>query len=207
VEGYGLTEASPVTHANPISGRRKPGSIGLPLPNTEAKIVDLHSGADLPPGKAGELLIRGPQVMKGYWKRRDDTDRVIIDGWLRTGDVARMDEDGYFYIIDRKKDMILAGDYNVYPRDIEEVLYEHPKVLDVAVVGLPQMLESSKVKAYVVLRPGERATAEELLELCRQRLESYAVPGAIEFLPELPRNFVGKVLRRVLAEREEKVEK
>jgi len=208
VEGYGLTEASPVTHANPLSGRRKPGSIGLPLPDTEARVVDLQTGADLPPGKAGELLIRGPQVMKGYWKRPDDTERVIIDGWLRTGDVARMDEDGYFYIIDRKKDMILAGDYNVYPRDIEEVLFEHPKVLDVAVVGLPHApLENSKVKAYVVLRPGERATAEELLELCRQRLESYAVPGAIEFLPELPRNFVGKVLRRVLAEREEKIEK
>ncbi len=202
VEGYGLTEASPVTHANPLTGRRKSGSIGIPLPDTEAKIVDIKTGEDAPIGQPGELLVRGPQVMRGYWNRPEETARVLEGGWLHTGDIARMDEDGYFYIIDRKKDMILAGDYNVYPRDIEEVLYEHPKVLDVAVVGVPPGAEHHKVKAYVVLRPGERASAEELIELCRQRLEAYKVPAAIEFLPELPRNFIGKVLRRLLAERE-----
>jgi long-chain acyl-CoA synthetase len=204
VEGYGLTEASPVTHANPLSARRRAGSIGIPLPDTEAKIIDLRTGEDLPPGSAGELLVRGPQVMQGYWNRPQDTARALQNGWLHTGDVARMDEDGYFYIIDRKKDMIMAGDYNVYPRDIEEVLYEHPKVLDVAVVGVPTKTEPEKphLKAYVVLREGERATAEELLALCRQRLKANEIPSSIEFLPELPRNFLGKILRRVLAERE-----
>ncbi len=202
VEGYGLTEAGPVTHSNPLSGRRRSGSIGLPLSGTEARIVDFQTGQELEPGGIGELLVRGPQVMQGYWNRPDETAQALAGGWLHTGDVARMDEDGYFYIIDRKKDMILAGEYNVYPRDIEEVLFEHPKVLDVAVVGVPQGAPQNKVKAFVVLRPGERATAEELLELCRQRLETYAVPAAIEFLPELPRNFIGKVLRRLLAERE-----
>ncbi|HEX2914166.1 MAG TPA: alpha/beta fold hydrolase [Chloroflexia bacterium] len=205
VEGYGLTEAGPVTHSNPLSGRRRTSSIGLPLPDTEAKIVDIESGADLPPGMAGELLVRGPQVMQGYWNRPEETARALEGGWLHTGDIARMDEDGYFYIIDRKKDLIMAGNYNVYPRDIEEVLYEHPKVLDVAVVGVPPTGEKRRVKAYVVLRPGERATAEELLELCRQRLESYAVPATIEFLPELPRNFVGKVLRRLLVEQDAEI--
>lgn len=204
VEGYGLSEAGPSTHANPLSGRRRAGSIGLPLPSTEARIIDLQTGEDLPPGQNGELLIRGPQVMRGYWNRPEETNRALDGGWLHTGDIARMDEDGFFYLIDRKKDMIIAGDYNVYPRDIEEVLYEHPKVLDVAVMGVPPGAEKPQVKAFVVLRPGERATAEELIELCRQRLEAYAVPAIIEFLPELPRNFIGKVLRRILAEREGK---
>lgn len=205
VEGYGLTEASPVTHANPLSGRRKSGSIGIPLPDTEAKIVDINSGEDLGPEQPGELLVRGPQIMRGYWNRPEETTRYLdTEGWLHTGDIARVDDDGYFYIIDRKKDMILAGKYNVYPRDIEEVLYEHPKVLDVAVVGVAQADENPQLKAYVVLHPGERATAEELLELCRQRLEAYKVPAAIEFIPELPRNFIGKVLRRLLAEKETK---
>ncbi len=207
VEGYGLTEASPVTHATPLGGRRTPGSIGLPLPDTEAKIVDLASGADLPLDQPGELLIRGPQVMLGYWNRPDETERALAGGWLHTGDVARMDEDGYFFIVDRKKDLILAGEYNVYPRDIEEVLYEHPKVLDVAVAGVPEQGAAAdgraRVTAYVVLRPGERATAEELIELCRQRLEAYKVPVAVRFLPELPRSAAGKVLRRLLVARDE----
>jgi long-chain acyl-CoA synthetase len=204
VEGYGLTEASPVTHANPISGLRKTGSIGIPLPDTEAKIVDMNTGEDVAVGVVGEMLVRGPQVMKGYWKPREDSGRTITpDGWLHTGDIGKMDEDGYFYIIEGKKDMILSGEYSVYPSDIEEVLYEHPKVLDVAVVGTKDATQSNKLKAFVVLRPGERATSEELLEICRQRLESYKIPGAVEFMEELPRNFVGKVLRRVLAEREE----
>ncbi|MBF6592050.1 MAG: AMP-binding protein, partial [Ktedonobacterales bacterium] len=203
VEGYGLTEASPVTHATPISGRRKPRSIGLPLPDTEAKIVDMRTGADLPPDQPGELLIRGPQVMRGYWNRPEETARILADGWLRTGDVARMDEDGYFFIIDRMKDIIVVDGHTIYPRDIEEVLFEHPKVLDAAVVGVPSAEGPPRVRAYVVLRPDERATSDELLAFCRQRLEAYTVPSTIAILPELPRNAVGKVLRRVLAERQE----
>lgn len=199
VEGYGLTEAGPVTHANPLHARRRYGSIGVPLPDTEAKIVDAHTGADLPVGEAGELLVRGPQVMQGYLNRPEVTAAVLKDGWLNTGDIARMDEDGFFYIIDRKKDMILAGEYNIYPRDIEEVLYEHPKVLEAAVASVAGPGWHS-INAFVVLRPGERATAEELIGFCRARLAEHAVPNIVKFLPKLPRNFIGKVLRRVLIE-------
>ncbi|HLF25482.1 MAG TPA: alpha/beta fold hydrolase [Anaerolineae bacterium] len=202
VEGYGLTEAGPVTHGNPLNGRRKVGSIGIPFPNTEAKIVDLATGEDLPPGQIGELAVRGPQVMLGYWGLGDETDRVLRDGWLYTGDVAMMDDDGYFSIINRKKEMILAGEYQVYPRDVEEVLFEHPKVKDVAVVGVPATPPGQKVKAFVVLREGESATPDELIALCRERLEAWAVPWEIEFRRDLPKSFVGKVLRRVLIEQE-----
>ena len=200
VEGYGLTEASPVTHGNPLNGLRKVGSIGIPFPSTDAKIVDLATGEDLPPGQIGELVVRGPQVMMGYWGLGDETDRVLTDGWLFTGDVAVMDDDGYFSIINRKKEMILAGDYQVYPRDVEEVLFEHPKVKDVAVVGVPATPPGQKVKAFVVLREGESATPSELIALCRERLEQWQVPWEIEFRRELPKSFVGKVLRRVLVE-------
>jgi long-chain acyl-CoA synthetase len=202
VEGYGLTEAGPVTHANPLNGLRKVGSIGVPFPNTEAKIVDLASGQDLPPGQIGELVVRGPQVMLGYWGLEGESDQTLHDGWLYTGDVAVMDADGYFSIINRKKEMILAGDYQVYPRDVEEVLFEHPKVKDVAVVGVPATQPGQKVKAFVVLRDGESATPEELIALCRERLEEWAVPWEVEFRRELPKSFVGKVLRRVLVEEE-----
>ncbi|MEW6567609.1 MAG: alpha/beta fold hydrolase [Chloroflexota bacterium] len=204
VEGYGQTEASPVTHANPLYGRRKVGSIGVPLPSTEAKIVDLATGRDLPPGQIGELAVRGPQVMLGYWNRPDDTRSVLLpDGWLLTGDVARVDEEGYFQIIARRREMILAGAYQVYPRDVEEVLYEHPKVKEVAVVGIQRpRWPSQRVKAYVVLREGEQASEEELIALCRRRLAQYAVPWQVEFRKELPRSFVGKVLHRLLVEEE-----
>lgn len=202
VEGYGQTEASPVTHANPLYGRRKVGSIGVPLPSTEARVLDLATGRELPPGQIGELAVRGPQVMRGYWGHPDKTDAVLRhDGWLLTGDVARRDEDGYFQIIARKREMILAGEYQVYPRDVEEVLYEHPKVKEVAVVGVQRARwPSQRIKAYVVLREGEQATQEELIALCRRRLAEYAVPWEIEFRRELPRSFVGKVLRRLLVE-------
>jgi long-chain acyl-CoA synthetase len=205
VEGYGLTEASPVTHANPFGGVRKPGSIGVPFPSTEAKIVDLATGKDLPQGKIGELAIRGPQVMQGYWKDAAATRQALTRaGWLMTGDLARMDGDGYFQIVARKKEMILAGRYQVYPRDVEEVLYEHPKVREAAVVGVQApRFPLRRVKAYVVLRQGEKATEDELIALCRGRLESYAVPWKIEFVPDLPKSFVGKVLRRILIERSE----
>jgi long-chain acyl-CoA synthetase len=202
VEGYGLTEASPVTHGNPLNGLRKVGSIGIPFPNTDAKIVDLATGEDLPPGQIGELAVRGPQVMLGYWGMGDESDHVLREGWLYTGDIAVKDEDGYFTIINRKKEMILAGEYQVYPRDVEEVLFEHPKVKDVAVVGVPATPPGQKVKAFVVLREGESATPDELIALCRQRLDAWAVPWEVEFRRELPKSFVGKVLRRLLVEEE-----
>jgi len=216
VEGYGLTEASPVTHSNPLEGERRVGSIGIPLPGTSARVVHLETGEPLPPGEVGELLIRGPQVMQGYWNMPEETTQVLRDGWLHTGDLARMDEDGFFTIVDRKKDLILSGSYNVYPRDVEEVLYEHPKVLEAAVVSTLMPSQSSSppgesnasvtapaspfIKAVVVLKRGEQATAEELLALCRERLDAYKVPRQIEFRSELPKNTVGKVLRRLLIE-------
>jgi long-chain acyl-CoA synthetase len=202
VEGYGLTEASPVTHANPLQGLRKAGSIGIPIPNTDAKIVDLVTGEDLLAGQIGELVVKGPQVMQGYWEVGDEADAepVLTDGWLHTGDVAVMDSDGYAQIIGRKRDTILAGDFSVYPRDVEEVLYENSKVMEVAVVGVPSAESGQKVKAYVVPRPGTDLSKEELMGLCRRRLEEYAVPWDIEFRPELPKSFVGKVLRRLLVE-------
>jgi long-chain acyl-CoA synthetase len=198
MEGYGLTEASPVTHGDPPHGKRKVGSIGLPIPNTDARIVDLVTGEPLPPGEVGELCIKGPQVMQGYWRDEAATAEVLRDGWLYTGDVAVMDSDGYFRIISRKRDTIMAGEYSVYPRDVEEVLYENNKVLEVAVVGVPDGHGGHRVKAYVVPRPGFNLAAEELLVLCQRRLEAYAVPWDIEFREELPKSFIGKVLRRTL---------
>jgi long-chain acyl-CoA synthetase len=201
VEGYGLTEAGPVTHANPLHGPDRHGFIGLPLPATEAKIVDLTTGAELPRGQLGELLIRGPQLMQGYWNRPSETAEVLTsDGWLRTGDLARMDADGFFQLIERKKEMIVAGTYNIYPRDVEEVLYEHPKVLEAAVAGVPQADGGAEVRAFVVLRRGERATAEEILQFLRERISSYKLPRVVEFREALPRSFIGKVLRRALVE-------
>jgi long-chain acyl-CoA synthetase len=207
VEGYGLSEASPVTHANPVFGQNKIGTIGLPFPDTEAKVVDVETGEqDLPPGEVGELVIRGPQVMKGYWNRPDETAHSLRKGWLHTGDIATMDEDGYFKIVDRKKDMILAtGGYNVYPREVEDVLYQHPKVLEVAVAGIPVGVEKGeRVKAYIVLKPGETATEEEMVAFCRENMARYKVPKFIEFRESLPKTMVGKILRRVLVEEEKK---
>ncbi len=198
VEGYGLTETSPATHVNPFGSSRKPGSIGVPLPNTDAKILDLITGEVLPPGKVGELAVKGPQVMGGYWDGDDGSESSLKDGWLHTGDVAVMDRDGFFQIVSRKRDTIMAGEYSVFPRDVEEVLYENTKVMEVAVVGVTSAEGGQKVKAFVVPRPGANLSAEELLELCRKRLEPYAVPWQIEFRPELPKSFVGKVLRRML---------
>ncbi|MEW6244438.1 MAG: long-chain fatty acid--CoA ligase [Bacillota bacterium] len=205
VEGYGLSEASPVTHCNPIYGLRKPGSIGIPFPDTEARIVDLESGKEVKPaGEIGELVVRGPQVMKGYWQMPDETEAVLRDGWLYTGDIAKCDEDGYFYIVDRKKDMIIAGGFNIYPREIEEVLYTHPKVKEAVAVGIHDEYRGETVKAYVVLKEGEASTPEEIIQFCRERLAKYKVPREIEFRNELPKTMVGKILRRILAEEEAK---
>ncbi|HEX9021298.1 MAG TPA: long-chain fatty acid--CoA ligase [Nitrospirota bacterium] len=206
VEGYGLSEASPITHANPIFGRRKIGSIGVPWPDTEAKIVDVETGnKTLPVGEAGELVVRGPQVMKGYWNKREETALALRGGWLHTGDIARMDEDGYFFIVDRIKDMIKTVGENVYPREVEEVLFTHPKVKDAVVVGLPhEEFLGEKIKAYIVLKEGETATAEEIIDFCREQLSKFKVPKEIEFRDQLPKTLVGKVLRRVLREEEMK---
>jgi long-chain acyl-CoA synthetase len=202
VEGYGLTEASPVTHANPFERTGKVGTIGIPVPNTNAKIVNLMTGEDLPTGEIGELVVKGPQVMRGYWGSDLDanTDSVTKDGWFFTGDVAVMDPDGFFTIISRKRDTIMTGEYSVYPRDVEEVLYENSKVIEAAVVGVAADEGGQKVKAFVVPRPGTTLTKEELIELCKKRLEAYAVPWEIEFREELPKSFIGKVLRRMLVE-------
>ena len=206
VEGYGLSEATPVTHANPIYGENRVGTIGLPFPSTEAKIVDTETGTrDMPPGEVGELVVRGPQVMRGYWQMPTETANVLREGWLHTGDIARMDPAGYFQIVDRKKDMILgAGGYNIYPREVEEVLFQHPKVKEGAAVGVPVPGKGERVKAFVVLKEGETATEEEIIEFCRENLSRYKVPRFVEFRDELPMTMVGKVLRRVLLEEEKK---
>ena len=206
VEGYGLSEASPVTHANPILGKRKVGSIGLPWPDLEARIVDIKTGKQaLPVGEAGELVVRGPQVMKGYWNKPEETADALRGGWLHTGDIAKMDEEGYFYVVDRIKDMIKTVGENVYPREVEEVLYAHPKVKEAVVVGVPhEEFLGEKIKAYVVLKAGEKATAEELIKYCSEQLSKFKVPKEIEFRSQLPKTLVGKVLRRVLRDEEMK---
>jgi len=206
VEGYGLSEASPVTHANPIYGENRVGTIGLPFPSTEARIVDTETGErDLEPGEVGELVLRGPQVMTGYWQMPTETANALRNGWLYTGDIARMDKNGYFQIVDRKKDMILgAGGFNIYPREVEEVLYEHPKIKEAAAVGVPIREKGERVKAYVVLKAGETATEEEIIQFCRENMAPYKVPRYVEFRDDLPKTMVGKVLRRVLLEEEMK---
>ncbi len=206
VEGYGLSEASPVTHANPIFGRRKPGTIGLPWPDTEARIVDIETGErELDAGTAGELVVKGPQVMQGYWNKAAETAAALRGGWLHTGDIALRDDEGYFMIVDRIKDMIKTVGENVYPREIEEVLFSHPKVKDAVVVGLPhEEFMGEKIKAYVVLKEGQEATAEEIIDYCRQELSKFKVPKEVEFRSQLPKTLVGKVLRRVLRDEEMK---
>ncbi len=207
IEGYGLSEASPITHLNPQHGERKVGSIGMPLPDTEARIVDMELGTvPMPIGTPGELIVRGPQIMKGYWNKPDETANAIRNGWLYTGDIAVMDEEGYFTIVDRKKDMIIVGGYNVYPRDIDEVLYSHPKIKDAVAVGVTHPTRGEIIKAYVVVKPGETLTRNEIMNYCRSKLANYKIPRQVEFRDELPKSIVGKVLRRMLrAEEDEKL--
>jgi long-chain acyl-CoA synthetase len=205
IEGYGLTEASPVTHANFLwDGERVKGSIGVPWPDTEAKIISLETGEEAKINEIGELVVRGPQIMKGYWNQPIETEAVLRDGWLYTGDLGYMDERGYFFIVDRKKDMIIASGYNIYPREVEEVLYEHPKVQEAAVIGIPDVYRGETVKAFIVLKQGEECTKEELDHFVRSRLAAYKVPRIYEFRKELPKTAVGKILRRVLIEGEKK---
>ncbi len=204
IEGYGLTEASPVTHSNPVYGTRKAGSIGLPLPATDARVVDLDDPErEMPPGERGELVVKGPQVMAGYYNQPEETGQVLREGWLHTGDIAVMDEDGFFYIVDRLKDLVIAGGYNIVPREIEEVLFSHDKVQEAAVTGVPDPYRGETIKAFVVLREGEKMTEQELIDFCKENLAAYKVPKRVEFRSELPKSMVGKVLRRALIEEEE----
>jgi long-chain acyl-CoA synthetase len=203
VEGFGLTETSPVTHVNPLRTVRKVGSIGVPFVETDSKIVDLETGTkDLPQGQDGELVIKGPQVMRGYWNRPEETAEVLRDGWLFTGDIARMDGDGYFYISGRKKDMIIVSGYNVYPDEVDAVLGSHPAVQEAASIGVPDEKRGEIVKSFVVLKPGMTAKAEEIQAYCKEQLAAYKVPRAVEFRAELPKSTVLKILRRELRDEE-----
>lgn len=205
VEGYGLSEASPVTHCNPIYGKRVKGSVGLPFPDVDIKIMDVETSKKiLGVNEIGELAIKGPQVMKGYWNKPDETANTIRDGWLYTGDVARMDENGFFYIEERKKDMIKTVGENVYPKEVEEVIFKHHKVQDVVVVGIPEEFKGEMIKAYIVLKNGETSSDEEIIEHCKKNLAKFKVPKEIEFRKELPKTMIGKVLRRVLKDEEMK---
>ncbi|MES9736076.1 long-chain-fatty-acid--CoA ligase [Peribacillus frigoritolerans] len=205
VEGYGLSETSPVTHANFIWDQpRVKGSVGLPWPDTDSAILSLESNEELPPNEIGEIAIKGPQVMKGYWNRPDETEKTFKNGWLLTGDLGYMDEQGFFYVVERKKDTIIAGGFNIYPREVEEVLYEHEAIQEVVVAGIPDPYRGETVKAYVVLKKNARVTEEELNEFARKNLASYKVPRSYEFRDELPKTTIGKILRRVLIEEEKK---
>lgn len=204
VEGYGLTESSPVTHSNFLWEKRVPGSIGVPWPDTDARIVSLETGEVLPPGEIGEIVVKGPQIMQGYWNKPEETAAVLQDGWLHTGDVGYMDEEGFFYVKDRKKDMIVASGFNVYPREVEEVLYEHDKVQEAVVIGIPDPYRGETVKAYIVLKEDEVCSEEELDRFARKYLAAYKVPKVYEFRSELPKTTVGKILRRALIEEEQK---
>lgn len=204
VEGFGLTEAHVVTHCNPIYAENRTGSIGLPLPNVECCIVDPEEGTtQLPIGEIGELVVKGPSIMQGYWQMPTETANALRDGWLYTGDIARMDEDGYFYIEDRKKDMIIAGGYNVYPREVEEILATHPAVLEVAVAGVPDPKRGETVKAWIIKKSGDPTTEKEIIDWSKDHLAKYKYPRLIEFRDELPHTIVGKVLKRELIKEHE----
>ncbi len=201
VEGYGLSEASPVTHCNPLNGDIRDGSVGLPLPNVEAAILDPQTGELLPVGEEGEIVVKGPNIMRGYWNRPEETEAIFINGWMRTGDIGKMDEEGYFYIVDRAKDLIIASGFNVYPREIEEVLFNHPAVQEAAAVGVPDEYRGETVAAFIVLKAGFSPTEEtrqNIIAYCKENLTAYKVPKIVEFRKSLPKTLIGKVLRREL---------
>jgi len=204
VEGYGLSETSPVTHVNPIHGHKKSGTIGLPLPDTDAMVVDPETRKPVSVGKVGELAIQGPQVMRGYWNMDQETKQVLQEGWFYTGDMAVMDEEGFFSIVDRKKDLIISAGMNIYPREVEEVLHQHPKIVEAAVIGIPSKFREETVKAFVVLKEGETLSKGEIVQFCKDKLSKYKIPKEIEFRDSLPKSTVGKVLKRVLKAEEEK---
>jgi len=207
VEGYGLTEAAPVTHSNPLfgQGKQKVGTVGVPYPDVESKIVDLDTGTrEVGPGESGELVLRGPQLMDGYYNQPAETALTLRNGWLHTGDIATVDADGYVAIVDRKKEMIIVSGFNVYPREVEEALATHPAILDSAAIGVPHPIKGEEVKAFVVLKPGAKATAEEIIAHCRTQLAPFKVPKDIEFRESLPKTLIGKTLRRQLADEDRK---
>ena len=202
-ETYGMTEMAPVTHAIPWASKPRAGSVGVPVPDTDCRIVDVETGQkEMALGESGEILLKGPQQMKGYFNRPDETSNSLKDGWFSTGDIGYMDEEGYLYVVDRKKDMIIAGGFNIYPREIDEILYEHPKIQDACAVGLPDPYRGETVKAYIVLKDGQSMTDDEVITYCREKLTPYKVPKQIEFMDDLPKSAIGKVMRRHLRDME-----
>jgi len=203
IEVYGLTETSPLSHANPWRGKTKVGSVGVPVQDTDCRIVDLETGEkDLSIGESGEILLKGPQLTQGYYKKPQETNEAIREGWFYTGDIGYMDDEGYLFIVDRKKDMIIAGGYNIYPRDIDEVLFEHPRIQEACAVGVPDPYRGETVKAFIVKKPGENLSEEEVISFCKEKLAAYKVPKLVEFMDDLPKSNIGKVLRRKLREME-----
>jgi long-chain acyl-CoA synthetase len=199
VEAYGMTESTTIITLTPWRGKLKTGSVGVPIPDTDLKIVDIETGTkEMNVGEEGEVIFKGPQMCLGYYNKPDETANSIRDGWFYTGDIGKLDEDGYLYIVDRKKDMIIAGGFNIYPRDIDEVLFEHPKVLEACAIGVPDDYRGETVKAYIVPKPGETLTEEELDSFCRERLTAYKVPKIYEFIDDLPKSAIGKILRKEL---------
>ncbi|MBI5606519.1 MAG: long-chain fatty acid--CoA ligase [Deltaproteobacteria bacterium] len=203
-EGWGMSETTSLGTSSPILGLKKTGSIGIPFPDTDLRLVDLAEGKEeVPQGQPGEIIIKSPLIMKGYWEEPEETAGQLKDGWLYTGDIAVRDEDGYLFIVDRKKDMIIAGGFNIYPREIDEVLFQHPKVQDAVSVGIPDQYRGETVKACIVLKTGETASEEEIITFCREKLAAYKVPKKVEFRDSLPKSAVGKVLRKILRDEEE----
>jgi len=203
-EGYGLTESTSLGISNPILGLKKVGSIGIPFPDNDVRLVDIEGGTEeVPQGEPGEIIMKGPLIMQGYWNNPEETAGQLRDGWLYTGDIAVRDEDGYIFIVDRKKDMIIAGGFNIYPREIDEVLFQHSKVQEAVCVGIADQYRGETVKAFVVLKPGQQATEEEIISFCRQKLAAYKVPKIIEFRESLPKSAIGKILRKILRQEEQ----
>jgi long-chain acyl-CoA synthetase len=202
VEGYGLTETSPVASVNPIHGHRKSGTIGVPVSDTLAQVVDSVTREPVSPDEIGELAIKGPQVMREYWEKPEETNAVLQDGWLYTGDMASIDEEGFIRIVDRKKDVIISAGMNVYPREVEEVLHQHPEVVEAAVIAVSSSVRGEVVKAYVVAEAGAALSKSDIVQFCRDKLSKFKIPKQVEFVDELPKSAMGKVLRRVLKEQD-----